>query len=233
MGQQEQALPNVYQRMRAVMKDVRGVGKSQYNSQAHYKYAGHEAVTEALRDAYVKHGIVRTADVIRSEREGGLLRLHVLVSWINVDNPEDRYSVTMVGESMSPTKAREPTSTQSGVALSYAVKNAEFKAFSLTGDDTPDAEKQDEERDRGQGERPRNGQRGSMEPPRDGEGLSESSFKALVRMYEMAANEAELDTARSAARKQIGVLSRVQKDELTKAYRAAQSRIKGAEKGAA
>ena len=32
---------------------------------------------------------------------------------------------------------------QVGMALSYAVKNAEFKCFALTGDDTPDTEEED------------------------------------------------------------------------------------------
>jgi hypothetical protein len=137
---------NIYQRMAAVMTAVRGVAKTQKNTQGGgYLYAGHERVTEALREEYVKHGILRTASISAVRRDGGSLSCDVLVSWINVENPEDRYSVTMLGESGPLTKSGVLSSVQAGIALSYAVKNAEFKAFSLTGDDTPDAEERDDQ----------------------------------------------------------------------------------------
>lgn len=134
---------NIHQRMQAVMKAVRGVAKSQTNTHGNYKYAGHEALTDALRDEYVKHGIQRTANIVEHRRDGGLLQLLVEVSWINVDSPTDRYSVRMLGESPAVTKSGAASPVQAGIALSYAVKNAEFKAFALTGDDTPNAEEGD------------------------------------------------------------------------------------------
>jgi hypothetical protein len=142
---EEQTAPartlNIYQRIAAVMKDVRGVAKRSHNKQGGFSYAGHEAVTEALRDAYVKHGIVRTASVEGHELiDKGTLVLSVAVSWINIDNPEDRHSVIIPGLQSSVKKDGGASPVQVGMALSYAVKNAEFKCFSLTGDDSPDAE---------------------------------------------------------------------------------------------
>jgi hypothetical protein len=134
---------NIHQRMQAVMRDVRGVAKSQTNTHGGYKYAGHEALTDALRDKYVTHGIQRTATVVEHHRDGGLLQLLVEVTWINVERPEDRYSVRILGESPAVTKSGAASPVQAGIALSYAVKNAEFKAFALTGDDTPNAEEND------------------------------------------------------------------------------------------
>lgn len=137
----------IYQRMNAVMKDVRGVGKHSSNPQGGYKYAGHEAVTEALRDAYVRHGIVRTANVVKTEiLERGLLVLTVRVSWICDDEPSSRHEVEMPGLQSSVKKDGSMAPVQVGMALSYAVKNAEFKCFSLTGDDTPDTESEDDDR---------------------------------------------------------------------------------------
>ncbi len=134
---------NIHQRMRAVMQEVRGVAKASTNAHGGYKYAGHEALTDALRDKYVKHGILRTASVVEHIRQGGLLQLLVKVTWINVDKPEDLYSVQILGESPAVTKSGAASPVQAGIALSYAVKNAEFKAFALTGDDTPNAEEHD------------------------------------------------------------------------------------------
>lgn len=137
----------IYQRMNAVMKDVRGVGKHSSNPQGGYKYAGHEAVTEALRDAYVRHGIIRTANVVKTEiLDRGLLVLTVRISWICDDEPTSRHEVEMPGLQSSVKKDGGMAPVQVGMALSYAVKNAEFKCFSLTGDDTPDTEAADDDR---------------------------------------------------------------------------------------
>lgn len=138
----------IYQRMALVMRDVRGVGKHSRNPQGNYSYAGHEAVTDALRDAYVKHGIVRTASVIRTEvLADGVLLLTVQVSWICDDHPASRLVVEMPGLQSSVKKDGGMAPVQVGMALSYAVKNAEFKCFALTGDDTPDTEEADNDRD--------------------------------------------------------------------------------------
>lgn len=137
----------IYQRMNSVMKDVRGVGKHSSNPQGGYKYAGHEAVTEALRDSYVKHGIIRVATVVKTEiLERGLLVLTVRVSWICDDEPTSRHDVEIPGLQSSVKKDGGMAPVQVGMALSYAVKNAEFKCFSLTGDDTPDTEAEDDDR---------------------------------------------------------------------------------------
>jgi hypothetical protein len=134
---------NLHERIAAVMRAVRGVKKSERNTHANYNYAGHEALTDALRDHYVKHGIVRTASVVEWKRDGGHLSVVVKVSWINVDDPNDRHEVLMLGESPPVTKNGQGSPVQAGIALSYAVKNAEFKTFALTGDDTPDAASMD------------------------------------------------------------------------------------------
>lgn len=138
---------NIFQRMNAVMADVTGVDKEKYNKPNNYKYQGHDAITAALRGAYVKHGIVRTATVATYERmQGGHLCLGVDVSWINIDDPSDRFTVRSYGESPRQTQNGDPTGVQTGIALSYAVKIAELKAFSLKGDSTPDAEDGDGDR---------------------------------------------------------------------------------------
>lgn len=137
---------NIYQRINAVMKDVRGVGKHQRNQHANYNYAGHEAVTDALRDSFVKHGIVRVASVTDCKEESGVVTVMVEVSYLSTDDPMSRVVVNMPALQPSQTKSGQVTAQQVGQAVSYAVKNVEFKLFALTGDDTPDAEENDPER---------------------------------------------------------------------------------------
>jgi 5'-3' exonuclease len=132
---------NIFQRMREVMKDVPGIKKGTEHAQQGYRYTGHEAVTWHLRPAYIRHGIVRTCSVKSTEIAGSTLSVVLTVRWTNVDEPTDFFEVDSVGIAPAPTKdAAKMVATQSGVAMSYAQKNAEFKAFCITGDDTPDAE---------------------------------------------------------------------------------------------
>jgi hypothetical protein len=134
----------IYERINAVMRDVRGVGKNSENKHFKYKYAGHESVTDALRDAYAKHGIVRSATVLRYEiTSPGTILLTVKVSWICTDEPTSRHEVEIPALQPSDRNDKGHDPMQIGKALSYAVKNAEFKVFALTGDDTPDAEDDD------------------------------------------------------------------------------------------
>lgn len=138
---------NIHQRMAAVMKAVRGVAKTQRNDHGGYMYAGHERLTDTLRDHYVALGILRSASVKSWSRDDkGCLTVEVIVAWECTDTPSDRKEVTMLGEAGRVTKDGGLSPVQFGIALSYAVKNAEFKAFSLTGDDTPDSEESDTER---------------------------------------------------------------------------------------
>jgi hypothetical protein len=184
---------NIFQRMHAVMQDVKGVAKDSYNPHGKYKYQGHTAVTAALREAYVKHGIVRCADIDKVEREGGLLRLYVRVTWINIDNPSDRHIVETLGESAKMTSSGEASPVQAGVALSYAVKIAELKAFSLTDDDTPDADEESEGSGSRQQPAPKSQPRGEPKGPPP----SPTAVTGLLVRYDAIASQAELEAHRT------------------------------------
>lgn len=139
----------IYARMHAVMEDV---GRIQKNKKAsaggnrEYAYAGHNELTDLLRVAYIRHGIVRTCSVISSETFGAHhehLKVMVEVRWTSVDNRDDFVNVQQDAIAACSAKDPKPASTLSGIAMSYAQKTAEFKAFCIVGDDTPDAEKHD------------------------------------------------------------------------------------------
>lgn len=168
----------IYERINAVMRDVRGVGKSKENRQFGYSYAGHEDVTEALRDAYSTHGIVRSATVLSTQIIApGTVLLNVRVSWVCHDEPSSLHAVEIPALQTSSRKDRDHDPMQIGKALSYAVKNAEFKIFALTGDDTPDVEEDDVDRGR---EPPRNGASGG---PSSDNGAPRDEGEALARGY--------------------------------------------------
>lgn len=134
---------NIYQRMANVMRDVPRIHKDA-NMMGRFKYAGHDKLTEKLQPAYLRHGVMRTVAVASSERDEQYnLSVEVFVTWVNVDKPEDCLMVRVFGSATSGkdkhSKPR-PEPTQEGIAVSYAVKVAEFKNLCIYGDDTPDAD---------------------------------------------------------------------------------------------
>lgn len=203
---------NIYQRMNAVMKKVTGVGKNQRNEHQRYNYAGHEAVTAALRTAYVECGIVRSAQIVSLIRDSKeTVTIHGEVTWVNIDEPSEKHTVSMFGEApatSSRDKGPLASATQVGVAFSYMVKMAEFKVFALTGDDTPDAAS--EETTRGEEQAHTNGQ------PVD--------VAALARAFDAARTEADFQAARNSVRKVVNRLTEADIATLTHAKNTAVER---------
>lgn len=180
--------PNIFQRINMVMRDVRSVDRSAKHQKG-FSYSGHDAVTDAIRDAMVTYGIVSYPTVTKRERspDGSALCLDVDVFYVNVEDPDDRFVVSVVGESFSMAKDRASghpigESVQAGIALSYAQKCADLKVFRLVGDKTPDAEKE-----KGQ-ETPTAAQKPD---------LTEAEMEALLRGLEAATDAAGLTIARA------------------------------------
>lgn len=137
---------NIYQRMHAVSSLVRGVSKTRENAHHRFRYTGHEDVTEALRDAMLNAGILRTVTVADVNRSGAFVGVWLDVAYINVEEPSDCHHVRAYGESIGTgRKGEEPRADdqQIGKAISYALKTLELKLFQLLGDSTPDSEADD------------------------------------------------------------------------------------------
>lgn len=137
---------NIYERMNLVMGEVTSIKKNKQTPKyaGDYKYAGHDQLTELLHGPFTRFGIVRTISVeswrVTEDKD---FEGTFLVRWTNIDDPEDFVEVKAVGIAPCTTgdgKPKKVSATASGIAQSYAQKSAEFKAFAIPGDDTPDAE---------------------------------------------------------------------------------------------
>ncbi|MGH1483863.1 MAG: ERF family protein [Geminicoccales bacterium] len=127
----------IYQKIQQVMQAVKGVEKSEKNKHAGYKFAGHEAVTAALREKFAELGIVRHASATSCEvLDGGAVKLMVRITYVDV---EDSSKIEIDMPAIQPPQGK-PSAQQVGQALSYAVKNCEFKLFALTGDTEADSD---------------------------------------------------------------------------------------------
>lgn len=135
--------PNILQRMREVMQRVERMYRGSYNPHHRFQFASHDAVTEALRRHYVSVGIIRhvtVSETVFVETTHGIVaRVHLVVRWINVDDPKDDL-VACIDSASQPGGKGGPTPQQIGSAISTGVKILELKNFALVGDDEPDTD---------------------------------------------------------------------------------------------
>lgn len=121
--------------MHKVMTDVSSVRKDRKHTHG-FKFVGHDDVTEALREAFVTHGIIQVVDVFEQSRdEKNIVRVGVSVRWVAVSDGS-AFAGRVYGESNPVTKRDGtvlPDDLQIGKAVSYAVKTIQLKTFMLIG----------------------------------------------------------------------------------------------------
>lgn len=132
---------NVYQRMNAVMSEVAGVAKKQLHKHHNFQFASHDDVTEAIRAAMVRYGIVQRASMLSWGRDvtTQMVWVHVRVEWVNMDKPDDRVVAEVFSESQTGGKGG-PSPQQIGAAFSYGVKLLQLKNFALVGGNEEDSD---------------------------------------------------------------------------------------------
>lgn len=121
---------NIYQRILAVMDELKYVRKGEKTVNNQYRFVSHDAVSEAIHPLLVKHGIAMIPSVQSWKQDGNRTEVDITVSFINADKPEDKFEVRAFGFGVD-SQDKGP-----GKAVSYATKYAVLKTFVLeTGDD--------------------------------------------------------------------------------------------------
>jgi hypothetical protein len=132
---------NVYQRLHEVMKRVSYVQKESKKGMR-YSIVSHDAVTALVRPLLVEFGVVYTASVREQKRVGNMTEVLADVTFTNIDNPDDKITVTMLGQGIDD-QDKGP-----GKAISYAVKYALLKTLGLETGDDPDQDQTAKMRDK-------------------------------------------------------------------------------------
>lgn len=124
---------NIYQRLNEVRKKVGYLQKDA--SVQGYKAITHDAVTSAVREPFIKHGImVMPSQTISTVEDAGetkngtpIIRYGgwYEVSFVNIDNPEDKFTCKVEAHAM------DQGDKAPGKAMSYAVKYALLKVLSI------------------------------------------------------------------------------------------------------
>ncbi len=131
---------NIYQRINAVMKEVEYVQKDKAVSGggANYKAVTHDQAVSVIRKSLVAHGIVinptqvsgeflqmRDLNATPNQIKMGLYTGTYDVNFVNMDKPEDKVTVTVQAH------ANDNGDKAPGKAMTYAVKTAILKQFTL------------------------------------------------------------------------------------------------------
>lgn len=133
---------NIYQRIHAVRFHVEHVAKDKEVAGHGYKAVTHDAVTVACRAAMMMYGIVVVPSIsqgttiqdtgMQTSKQVPIIRYEseFIIRFVNSDSPDDFVEMTI------PAHALDYGDKAPGKALSYAVKSAMLKLFSIpTGED--------------------------------------------------------------------------------------------------
>jgi len=128
---------NIYQRINEVRKEVPYVRKDA--AVQGYKAVSHDQLTARLHDSLVRHGVIIVPSLMSEEiveagktAKGAVIIRYqciVEVAFINMDEPSDVLKISM------PAHANDHGDKAPGKAMSYAVKYAMLKVFSLESGD--------------------------------------------------------------------------------------------------
>lgn len=124
---------NIYQRILAIMEEVKYIKKTDKKVNGQYTYVAHDAIAAEFHSQFVKHGVVAIPTILELNQEGNRTTVKLQVEFVNADTPEDRFAVVYVGQGI------DQGDKGAGKALSYAYKYALLKTFCLeTGDNDPE-----------------------------------------------------------------------------------------------
>lgn len=121
---------NIYQRLNAIMNDVKYIQKEEKKVNNQYRFVSHDAVVNACRPSFIKHGVAVIPTVSEYSRDGNMTLFKISVDFVNIDNPDDRFTSVSYGQGI------DNQDKGVGKAYSYAYKYVLLKVLGLeTGDD--------------------------------------------------------------------------------------------------
>jgi len=121
---------NVYQRLNAVMGLVGNVPKNGWNDHFKYKFVQETDVADVVREACLSEGLMIVPSIQSYNIVGDLTTVQIEYRVVNIDNPDDYTSVTMIGQ------GKDAQDKGSNKAVTGCTKYAMLKLFNIgTGDD--------------------------------------------------------------------------------------------------
>lgn len=126
---------NIFQRMHAVMQEIKYVQKEK-KAGMRYSIVSHDSVTALVRPLFVKHGIIAYPASMNIEQHGNRTQLQCQVVFQNIDDRDDFFTVASAGFGIDD-QDKGP-----GKAISYAMKYSYLKGLCLESGDDPDEDQE-------------------------------------------------------------------------------------------
>ncbi len=127
---------NLFQRLSRIMADVAFIGNEDKKVNGQYSYVGHNAVSQAVREAMITHGVFSYIRVLETAENGNCLSVKISMRFTNCDDPTEFIDAESCGMGI------DTSDKKAGKGLSYAVKLCLLKTFLIpTGDSSDDVER--------------------------------------------------------------------------------------------
>ena len=142
--------PTVFQALRAVMRDMKAVGKDSVNEQQRFRFRGIDAVMNAAHPLFAEHGILMVPTVLeritesRETKSGGSMNVvHLRIRYRFYGPAGDYLDAEVWGE------AQDSADKATNKALAAGMKYALFQTLCIPTEDQPDADSTTVEATRG------------------------------------------------------------------------------------
>ena len=122
---------NIYQRLNQIMQEVSYIHKDAKITlqRGSYKGVRYDVLIGKIRQHFCGHGVAIVPSISVVEAEGNRTKMKVMTLFVNVDDPEDRFSIETYSHS------DDTTDKGPGKAYTYAVKMALLKVLMLESGD--------------------------------------------------------------------------------------------------
>ena len=121
---------SIHERINAIMSELHYIKKEEKKGNGQYTCVSHDAVAGAIQPLLVKYRVNLIPSVVNRIQNGNRTEIDMKFSFVNVDNPSDKFESTFVGYGI------DNQDKGVGKAVSYAKKYVCLQTFMLeTGDD--------------------------------------------------------------------------------------------------
>ena len=122
---------NVYQKINRIMQEVSYIHRDAKITlqRGSYKGVRYDVLIGKIRQHFCDEGVIVVPSIIGTEVEGNRTKMKVMTLFVNVDDPQDRFSIETYSHS------DDTTDKGPGKAYTYAVKMALLKVLMLESGD--------------------------------------------------------------------------------------------------
>lgn len=123
---------NIHQKILGIMSELNYIEKGDKTVNGQYRFVSHDQVSARIHPLLVKNRVTVIPTCEEVTVEGNKTTVKVYVTFVNADDPSDKFTSTWYGQGI------DPGDKGIGKAVSYAFKYAMLKTFILETGDDPD-----------------------------------------------------------------------------------------------